>query len=133
MNENQKRRQFRSSMVNDLDHKLKAWRRKMNLSVADTSRLMSKVFDQYENWTSVHEHISEMLNGRGCSDTLAANLYQLMKEVKTERTIEMLLRNKREGFKESPVGQSLESRAEIFKSRKDLGGRFILSHMRKVM
>lgn len=132
MRTNQKRRQFRSNMVNDLDTKLRAWQRKRNLSLVDVSRLLTKVFDGYDKWTSVHESICEMLNGRHCSDTLSANLVQLMKDL-DEKTITILLRNRREGFKETPEGQSLESRLEVFKDRKDAGGRFVARHMRKVM
>lgn len=128
--DNQIRRNFRSALVNKLDAKLQPWRKRNNLSIMDISRLLTKMFDdKYTSWTSVNDSILSMLNGRRCSDGLVADLVQLMKELKQEM-IPVFLRDRHQGYKEMPIGCSLEERENTFSKRKDAGGRFLLKTFR---
>lgn len=118
------RRNLRHSLADSFERKLKTKMKKLDASVMDISRLLVKLNPDYVSFLNVKDTVLGILNGTRSSETFCANLMSMLDRLDKEN-VSSLLGKFHQGYKEIPVGQSLQSRLKVFRSRKDSGARLV--------
>lgn len=129
--QNQIRRQYRRQAIEDMDRRLDCFLRANNLHLTDFCRLMVKL-GYYSGYVNIERTIREMFCGRASSDSLLKNVYNTIQRFAgKEKEIARILGQRRIGFKDSPIGFSVDASDRKFTENGTLGDRYVRRFLRE--